>query len=303
MNPAGRTRQLSETLKFISDHPLNRGRRVRALRRFLWWQIRSRLSQRPIVYPWVNGSRLIVRSGETGVTGNIYGGLHEFEDMAYLLHVTTPDDLFVDIGANVGTYTVLACAVKGAKGICCEPVPETYGRLLENLRVNDLSGRVEALNIGLADREGELRFTSGEDCMNHVVALDESSADSITVKVAPLDSVLLGKSPSLMKIDVEGFETTVLSGAGDTLNNASLHSVIIELNGSGSRYGFDENAILTTMERFGFLPFRYEPFARALRSLDRQKSMSGNTLFVRNLDMAVERIRRSPPVAVDGVML
>ena len=303
MSQAGLVGQVLETLKFISNHPLNRGRRVRAFGRFLWWQTRSRLSGWPVVYSWVNGAKLIVRSGETGVTGNIYGGLHEFEDMAYLLHVTTPDDLFVDIGANVGVYTILACAVKGATGICCEPVPETYGRLVENLRANDLSERVEALNIGLADKDGALVFTSGENTTNHVVAENERSTASVSVKVAPLDSVLQGRAPSVLKIDVEGFETTVLAGASATLGSATLHSVIMELNGSGSRYGFDESEILKTMQRFGFLPFRYEPFTRALRSLEGQKSQSGNTLFVRNVELAAERIRLSPPVAVDGVML
>lgn len=303
MSLAGLTRELSQTLKFISDHPLNRGRRIRAFSRFVWWQVRSRLFRRPVVYRWVNGSKLMVRSGETGVTGNVYGGLHEFEDMAYLLHVTTPEDLFVDVGANVGAYTVLACAVKGTTGICCEPVPGTYGRLLENLRLNDLSGRVEALNIGLADKEGELLFTSGENTTNHVVSENEHAPSSVRVKVAPLDAVLHGRVPSVLKIDVEGFETTVLAGASATLSSATLHSVIMELNGSGSRYGFDEDAILKTMEQFGFLPFRYEPFTRALRSLGGQKSQSGNTLFVRNVEVAQERIRLSPTVAVGGMHL
>jgi hypothetical protein len=66
--------------------------------------------------------------------------------MAYVLHTLTPDDFFVDVGANVGSYTVLACAVRGAKGYCFEPVPTTYRRLLDNLRLNDLTSRVVSLN-------------------------------------------------------------------------------------------------------------------------------------------------------------
>jgi len=44
----------------------------------------------------------VARPGETGVTGNIYTGLHEFSSMGYLLHVLREGDLFVDVGANVG---------------------------------------------------------------------------------------------------------------------------------------------------------------------------------------------------------
>ena len=297
----GRTSQLIHTLKFISNHPLNRGRRVRAFTRFLRWQIRSRVAPGPVVYPWVNGSKVIVRPGETGVTGNVYCGLHEFEDMAYLLHVMTSADLFVDIGANVGVYTILACAVKGARGICFEPVPATYGRLLENLRLNALVERVEALNRGVADTEGELLFTSDENTMNHVVS--ETGPNTIRVRVSPLDAVLQERRPAVLKIDVEGFETQVLAGAAATLSHTSLHSVIMELNGSGVRYGFDEARIIETMAGFGFTAYRYEPFARTLERIEGGKSRSGNTLFVRDLALAQQRISAAPPLTVDGVQL
>lgn len=120
-------------------------------------------------------------------------GLPEFADMGYLLHTTSKEDLFVDIGANVGSYTLLACAaVRGARGICFEPVPDTCQRLLDNIRLNDIAGCVNALNLGLSDQPGELRFTVGENCMNHVLAEGEGG-DAIKVEVVPLDSVLDGE--------------------------------------------------------------------------------------------------------------
>jgi FkbM family methyltransferase len=299
----GRTRQLMHTLKFIANHPLNRGRRVRAFSKFLRWQIRRRWAPGPVIYRWVNGSKVIVRPGETGVTGNVYCGLHEFEDMAYLLHVMNAADLFVDVGANVGVYTVLACAVKGARGICFEPVPATYDRLLENLRLNVLCGRVEALNLGVADTEGELLFTSDENTMNHVVPERAHGPNTVRVRVSPLDVILQDRRPSVLKIDVEGFETRVLAGAAATLRHTSLHSVIMELNGSGDRYGFDEDKILETMASFGFTPYRYAPFTRSLERTEGGKSQSGNTLFVRDLELAQRRISVAPPVAVHGVQL
>ncbi len=307
----GRAGQFLHTLKFISSHPLNRGRRARAFTGFLRWQLRSRLAPGPVVYPWVNGSKVIVRPGETGVTGNVYGGLHEFEDMAYLLHVITPADLFVDIGANVGVYTILACAVKGAQGICIEPVPATYGRLLENLRLNDLSERVEALKLGVADQEGELLFTSDENTMNHVVPdahgrvvqHNAPGSNTVRVKVSRLDVILEDRRPSVLKIDVEGFETRVLAGAAATLAHTSLHSVIMELNGSGVRYGFDESQIIDTMTGFGFAAYRYEPFTRSLERIADGKSRSGNTLFVRDVALARARIQAAAPVTVHGVQL
>ena len=255
------------------------------------------------MYHWVNGARLIVRAGESGLTGNLYCGLHEFEDMAYLLHVLGPDDLFVDIGANAGSYTILACAARGARGYCFEPVPETYGRLMDNVRINNLSERVVALNLGLSDKDGELFFTSGEDCTNHVVRADEVTSDGVRVEVVRLDSILRGQAPSLLKIDVEGYEAAVLNGAHEVLSSPSLHSVIMELNGSGKRYGFSDDEILETMVTYGFSTYAYEPFSRALRNLDGKNHSSGNTLFIRNTQAVREKLRSSPPVTVAGVPL
>jgi FkbM family methyltransferase len=296
---------LYSTLKFIATHPFNKGKEVAALTRFFKWQVVSRLFPNPIVYRWVDESKIIIHPGDTGLTGNLYCGLHEFTDMVYLLHVTTAEDLFIDIGANVGSYTVLACAVRGARGYCFEPVPSTYERLMDNIRINNLSERVVALNLGLADREGELVFTADEDCTNHVVTSTSNDATTniIKVNVLPLDKVLQDEAPSIMKIDVEGFEKLVLEGGGRTLTNKSLHSVIMELNGSGSRYGFEEEGILNTMIDHGFSTYAYEPFSRELKSLNRKNNLSGNTLFIRNEVLVKERIKKSSRFLVGSVKI
>jgi FkbM family methyltransferase len=294
---------LYHTLKFITQHPLNRGKKIGALVRFLRWQLASRLYPGEWIYRWVNESKMVMCPGETGLTGNMYCGLHDFEEMAYLLHVLRAEDLFVDIGANVGSYTILACAVVGAKGYCFEPVPSTFERLMSNLRINNLSDRVKAVNLGMSDKEGELIFTTDENCSNHVVADGEKALQVVPVKVLPLDSVIPGHSPSLIKIDVEGFETPVLRGARSTLKSENLHSVIMELNESGSRYGFREDEIIKTMSNDGFELYTYEPFSRELKRLG-EKGISGkNALFVRNVEMVRERIKQSPQVCVGGVRI
>ena len=60
--------------------------------RFVKWQIGSRLIPGEVVYSWINGSKVIVRRHETGLTQNLYCGLHEFFDMSYLLHVLREED-------------------------------------------------------------------------------------------------------------------------------------------------------------------------------------------------------------------
>ena len=270
-------RSIGVTLRHILGHPLNRGHAIDAIGRFLAWQIGSRLVPGAVVFDWINSSKVIVSPGETGITGSVYCGLQEFEEMSYVLHTVTADDLFIDVGANVGAYTILACSVKGARGYCFEPVPDTFVRLRVNLRLNELDERVTCLNIGLSDTNGELLFTNDQDTINHVVTPGEAqNGNVVRVIVKPLDAVLHGEMPSVMKIDVEGFETPVLLGASETLAKSSLHSIIIELNGSGARYGFDEQKIIKLLNDAGFRAYRYRPKERRLESLETFLLCPGN---------------------------
>ncbi len=288
------------TVKFITNHPLNRAHKLGAILRFAQWQLGIRLVPGTIVHDWVNGSRFFVKKGETGLTGNIYTGLHEFPDMGFLLHFLRPEDLFVDIGANVGSYTILACAAVGARGIAFEPVPGTYRRLVENMRLNHLDEQVKCLNKGVGARQGTVAFTSDSDTTNHALASDEPCDTPITVEVTPLDTALAGEHPALIKIDVEGYETPVLEGAPETLKNPALNAVIMELNGSGSRYGFDESRLLELMRGNGFNTYSYNPFTRKLIKLAGKSLDSGNTLFIRDQSLVESRLRNAAKVTING---
>jgi len=151
--------------------------------------------------------------------------------------------LFVDIGANIGSYTVLAAAHVEAETISIEPVPSTFFKpAFNNISINQIQEKVKALNIALGSQKGSIAFTSKLDTVNHVAT--GSEAESIIVPVDTLDNLLIGqKVPVLLKIDVEGYETEVINGSINTINKNGLKAIIIELNGSGNRYGYSENKI------------------------------------------------------------
>jgi hypothetical protein len=106
--------RLTNILKFIWNHPLNKDHKMQSLVRFLRWQIGIRALQSSAVCPFINDSRLIISRGMTAATGNIYVGLMAFEEMGFLLHYLRPGDVFFDIGANVGTFTILASKAVGS---------------------------------------------------------------------------------------------------------------------------------------------------------------------------------------------
>lgn len=294
---------LLNTLKFIINHPLSRGNRLASLLRFAQWQIGSRLVPGAVVHDWVNGCKLQARCGEAGVTGNIYTGLHEFEEMGFLLHFLRAGDLFADVGANSGAYTVLACAVIGARGVAFEPIPSAYRRLLENVLLNDCGNKATCLNQGVGACKGTLRFSADADTTNHALAAGEHCSDSTLVEMTSLDVALRGDSPTLMKIDVEGYETAVLEGARGVLESDTLKAVIMEVNGSGARYRFEDARLLDLMKQYGFNTFCYDPRSRSLddeRHAGRTSQGAGNTLFVRDRDFVARRLTDAPAVVVHG---
>ena len=273
-------------LKFVASHPLNVNNKIDALLRFVRWQFNSLLNPYPVIYPFTENSKLIVWKGLTGATQNIYCGLHEFYDMGFLLHFLRPNDLFIDIGANIGSYTVLASAEIKATTISIEPVPSTFYNLRNNILINNIQDRVTLLNLGLGSQVGHIRFTNKFDTMNHVAV--ESDTDTIDVTVDTLDNVLANKHPLMLKIDVEGFETEVIRGAETVLHQNGLQAIIIELNGSGSRYGYDEQQIHNLLTTIGFVSCQYNPFNR---KLSKTASYSHhNTIYVRDFDTVNNRL-------------
>jgi FkbM family methyltransferase len=205
--------------RFIWSHPICRKGRLRAFARVLHWQMRSRL-QHEVVVSWIAGQRLVARRGMTGATGNIYAGLHEFPDMALMLHFLRPDDLFFDIGANVGCYTVLASGVCRARTWAFEPDPTTAADLDRNVAINALWKRVTVHQIALGATEADIPFTIGRDTENKVA--NPADPNVRIVRQVALDTLAGANVPAMIKMDVEGYEPEVIKGAASLLCDSRL---------------------------------------------------------------------------------
>ncbi len=280
---------LGAVLGFIVKHPLNRGNRARAVGRFLRWQLASRLLPFPVALPFVDGLRLFVERGMTGATGNYYCGLHEAEDMAFVLHFMRPGDTFYDIGANVGSYSLLAAAAGVRRVVGFEPSTVTSAKYQRNIDLNGLNDSISFHRVALGGDDGELAFTMGADTTNHVVADGEVAQATEVVPVRRFDEYFAGGQPSFIKIDVEGFEAQVLAGAGNGLRDPALMGLLIEDNGSDHRYGA-RGSVSDLVRGNGFIEFRYDSSTRTL-SPDVSGKATGNLLFLRDQDAASDRVR------------
>ncbi len=281
------------TLDFIAHHPLSSKRPLGAFARYARWQIISRILSE-VEFNWIEGSKLIVRNGMTGATGNIYCGLHEFVEMAFLLHLLRPEDLFVDIGANVGTYTVLASAVCGARTLSIEPDPQSVRFLRRNVESNKIENLVTIVEAAVGANPGKARFTVGQDTTNHVTS--KEGVDTRVVQITTLDECLERTNPVFIKMDVEGSEAKVVAGADASLCKPSLLALQVE---TADEY------IETRLAGLGFRRSSYNPFTRHLRiaSDGAPKIASQNTLYVRDFVGCQERVKAARSRNIAGLQI
>jgi FkbM family methyltransferase len=290
--------KIFKTLHYITNHPLNKKKKIRAVIRFFKWQITQALFQHPIIYPFGSKSKLVMEKGMHGATGNLYCGLDEFEDMAFILHFLIASDEFIDIGANIGSYTILASSETGAKTVSVEPVPSTFNYLKRNIYINDVQWNTDMYNIALGNKKEKIRFTQYEDSTNHVAVIDD--LDTIEVNVERFDDIFLIEKITLIKIDVEGFETEVLNGMEIALANPNLIGIVIELNGSGERYNFDESLIKKKLVAFGFEPYFYNPFIKELIKERYTGYCSENIIFLKNINLVKNRLKIDKCFKIEG---
>lgn len=288
-------KKIKEKRKQFLFHPVTNNNEIKAIYRYVLFNLKNKIVKQ-ITYNWIEGLKFIARKGDAGIVGNIYFGLYEFEESIFLLHLIENEDIFIDIGANVGHYSLLMSGVKKCKSIAVEPVPETFKQLVKHVKLNNLEKLISPLNIGVSDSDGALFFSIDKGTMNRIVNKDYANA--VKVKVSTIDSLSENNIPIAIKIDVEGYEKYALTGAQKTLANPLLKVIVAELNESGAKHGIKDDEIYSEITKFGFKPFSYDAISRKLTPLDNFNKHKFNTLFIRDIEFVNERVNRSKKIKI-----
>ncbi len=167
----------------------------------------------------------------------LYFGL---EDPVYtsVLETIQNANTILDIGANIGTTSLYFASLNAnAKIISFEPHPDTFKRAEENIKLNSFRN-IELLNIGLGEQKAELKLyevNENNPGMNRILA-EETNLPYKIIQVDLLDKIMEEKNTppvDFIKIDVEGFEYSVLKGGANTLKNKPV--LFIELDDNNLR--------------------------------------------------------------------
>jgi FkbM family methyltransferase len=163
-----------------------------------------------------------------------YFGTFEPECLAAMHRIVKPGDTVLDVGANVGLFTLEASLLVGAAGrvIAIEPMPEHASAVLNSARYNGMTN-VEVISVAAGDRLGHAILTLPRNTNYGMFTLGDVAGDvSFTVPVRRIDDIVAErevKSVDFIKMDIEGSELNALIGAEQTLRN--FHpTILIELD-------------------------------------------------------------------------
>ncbi len=181
-----------------------------------------------------------------------------------------PADVFVDAGANIGLYTLLARSLVGSEGhiYCFEPNEQMVHELNKNIELNGLSN-ISLQQLGLGDANSSKAFDlSGDDCTAHIS--DRGYQSGIQrIQVVRLDQQLAGTEIALAKLDIEGYEPFAIRGMAGLLVNDNPPAMIIEMGGLATRYGVTTSDFIAELDRIGYFTAVYRPGERELMETDR----------------------------------
>ena len=167
----------------------------------------------------------------------------EIEVREYIDNYIKDGDVFFDIGANIGVFTMYACKRYPAlKTYCFEPEYSNLHYLKENIIANGLMDQVNIFAMAVSDIDA-ISTLHIQDTTPGAAVHSESKADIDTtsegykvvwkegVAAMSLDNIVnqLGVVPNALKIDTDGNEGKILSGATKTLRDDNLHSIVLEL--------------------------------------------------------------------------
>jgi len=185
----------------------------------------------PILTGPLRGRRWVAGSGTHGC----WLGTYEVDKARVMLRLLRPGDVFFDIGAHAGYFTLLASSLVGPSGVVVafEPLPQNLIALRRQLQVNHLTN-VRVIAAAVSDAAGTARFDLAAGTQfGHLSA--SGALEVRTVRLDDLTSSGALPMPRCLKIDVEGAEVAVLRGA-ERMMRASRPTIFLSTHGRPNQH-------------------------------------------------------------------
>ncbi|EJN04494.1 FkbM family methyltransferase [Phyllobacterium sp. YR531] len=188
-----------------------------------------------LLFETQNNFKIYLDLRQYHMTFGIFSGGYEKFDIDIMKAVTPDDGTFIDVGGNVGYYSLSVATKPGFTGkvISFEPLPHLWNLFSKSIARNNLSRTIKVHKLALADKPGTMELNAAEHTVNagatSLVAGSANTKSERSTKVETLDAVLKEQQIDSIKVDIEGAEGLFLEGAKNTIPTSNP-TMLIEIN-------------------------------------------------------------------------
>jgi FkbM family methyltransferase len=224
------------------------------------------LTGKPVILSDVCGYSVALDTSET-IQRGIYCGTYDREETKWLKDILKPGMIFVDVGANIGHYSLIASTLVGDKGevFSFDPSKYAYDKLGETILNNGITN-IHAFNSGLGDIESEkVLYDQLKDTHSPSFLISSTGTSMGVMKITTLDRFTKEHRINfidMIKIDAEGYEPNILMGSTRLLKENRIYYLLIEINEGWLRLNNTSSKVLhDTVVSHGFKQVKavYEP--------------------------------------------
>lgn len=226
----------------------------------------AKIKKMEYVVSSVNGVKLFLHT-DSKLCEIIVKESFESAEQLFLKHYLRRKDVFFDVGANIGLYSILARKFVGTKGVVhsFEPTLEIYNRLSRNILLNKYRN-VFSHNIALSNTCGYLDFNISHDGYDAWNSLGYPSAGNVITKTTvwadTLDNLIQEyqiNKVDLIKIDVEGWEIQVLQGGSKYFSKPDSAALLVEFTDQNlNNAGFTAHSLYHLIVSYGYKLYSYD---------------------------------------------
>ncbi len=236
-------------------------RLLRFVRFQFYYRIRNaryfflRLS-RSILVKDIQGSKMRLNLKDEGISKDLaLDGIREPESTQEVKRMLKEGDVVIEVGANIGYYALIESRLVGEKGriYAVEPSPYNVDNLKRNIKLNNIKN-IEVFELAIGDKDGVAELNvSPHSNLNSLIRQDNKKIiEAIKVKVMALDNFLKDKKlPDFLRMDVEGYEASILKGMGKLLRSKHPMDLFIEIHPHIMRRK-ETVYLLKTLKKHGF---------------------------------------------------
>lgn len=211
------------------------------------------LLRRKMKVNWINNIKFYINGiRDFSSIFNYFFILFDYEEMKFISKLNSNNIIFIDIGANVGIYSMLASALNFKKIFAFEPNTFVFGNLYKNIKLNSL--RVTLENKAVGSKLTKVNISKNLNDQNFVTNTKKLNIETEEVECVTIDSLNFFDENLFIKIDVEGYEYEVLKGLTNTFFKNKNIIILIELNKNHS----NTKNIFNFLKNNNFVNFGYK---------------------------------------------